>query len=94
MSDTVKLIVEIPKVPKNDHERWVLAHGTPLDSNSEQAEVQAYFDGQAYGWEEGRKDLCDKISAEINTPNRGTCDYFIVDRIEEIISECREGDSE
>lgn len=31
MSDTVKLIIEIPKVPKNDHERWVLSHGTPLD---------------------------------------------------------------
>lgn len=26
------------------------------------------------------------IQAEINTPNRGTCDYFIVDRIEEIIN--------
>lgn len=23
---------------------------------------------------------------EINSPNRGTCDYFIVDRIEEIIN--------
>ena len=30
MSDTVKLIIEIPKAPKNDHERWVLAHGIPL----------------------------------------------------------------
>lgn len=26
------------------------------------------------------------IQAEINTPNRGTCDYFIVDKIEEIIN--------
>lgn len=26
-----------------------------------------------------------KIYAEINKPNRGTCDYFIVDRIEEIV---------
>lgn len=39
-------------------------------------------------------EILNKISAEINTPNRGTCDYFIVDRIEEIISEYREGDSE
>lgn len=31
MSNTVKIIIEIPKVPKNDHERWVLAHGTPLE---------------------------------------------------------------
>ena len=30
MTDTVQLIIEIPKTPKNDHERWVLAHGTPL----------------------------------------------------------------
>lgn len=66
MSDTVKLIIEIPKAPKNDHERWVLAHGIPLDSNSEQAEVQAYFDGQAYGWEEGRKALIDDVKAEID----------------------------
>lgn len=65
MSDTVKLIIEIPKAPKNDHERWVLAHGTSLDSNSERAEVQAYFDGQAYGWEEGRKALIEDLKAEI-----------------------------
>lgn len=30
--------------------------------------------------------VIDKIKAEINTPNKGTCDYFIVDRIEEIIN--------
>lgn len=28
----------------------------------------------------------DEIRAEINTPNRGSCDYYIVDRIEEIIN--------
>lgn len=26
-----------------------------------------------------------KIQAKINTPNRGACDYFIVDKIEEIV---------
>ena len=31
------------------------------------------------------------IQAEINTPNRGTCDYFIVDRIEEIINKYKAG---
>ena len=31
--------------------------------------------------------ILDKIRAEINSPNRGSCDYFIVDRIEEIINE-------
>lgn len=30
--------------------------------------------------------VLDKIKEEINSPNRGTCDYFIVDRIEEIIN--------
>ena len=38
------------------------------------------------GYEDGKNDVLDKISAVINTPNRGTCDYFIVDRIEEIIN--------
>ena len=33
-----------------------------------------------------REPILDKIRAEINSPNRGTCDYFIVDRIEEIIN--------
>lgn len=30
--------------------------------------------------------VLDKIEDEINSSNRGTCDYFIVDRIEEIIN--------
>lgn len=33
-----------------------------------------------------QESILDKIRAEINSPNRGTCDYFIVDRIEEIIN--------
>lgn len=32
-----------------------------------------------------KAEVLDKIRAWINSPNRGTCDYFIVDRIEEII---------
>ncbi len=31
------------------------------------------------------QNIIDKIREEINSPNRGTCDYFIVDQIEEII---------
>ena len=27
----MKLVIEIDEVPKNDHERWVLEHGRPLD---------------------------------------------------------------
>lgn len=38
-------------------------------------------------------EVLDKIRAEIDTPNRNTCDYFIVDRIEEIIDKYR-GDAE
>ena len=34
-----------------------------------------------------------KILAEINTPNRGSCDYFIVDQIEEIVRKYK-GESE
>lgn len=30
--------------------------------------------------------MINDIQTEINTPNRSTCDYFIVDRIEEIIN--------
>ena len=43
-----------------------IKNGTPLDSNSERAEVQAYFDGEAYGWEQGRKALIEDVKAEIN----------------------------
>jgi len=32
-----------------------------------------------------QESILDKIEKEINSPNRGTCDYYIVDRIEEII---------
>lgn len=32
------------------------------------------------------KEVLNEIEEEINSPNRGTCDYFIVDRIEEIIN--------
>lgn len=38
--------------------------------------------------------ILDKIEKEINSPNRGTCDYFIVDRIEEIINKYKEESKE
>lgn len=50
-------------------------HGTPLDSNSEKAEVQAYFDGEAYGWEQGRKALIDEVKAEIEKLDEGITSY-------------------
>ena len=43
MSDTVKLIIEIPKTPKNDHERWALAHGIPLDDVKAEIRKLKYF---------------------------------------------------
>lgn len=38
--------------------------------------------------------VIDDIQAEINTPDRGTCDYFIVDRIEEIINKYKANNEE
>ena len=35
------------------------------------------------------ENMLDQLEEEINSPNRGTCDYFIVDRIEEIINKYR-----
>ena len=73
----MKLIIDIPE---NVYE-WVkntgkfgiyrfdtakaIKNGTPLDNNSERVEVQAYFDGEAYGWEQGRKALVDDVKTEI-----------------------------
>ena len=75
MSDKVKVVIEIPKETKrifdkteNDNLGIVgraVKNGIPLDNDSERAEVQAYFDGQAYGWEQGRKALIEELKAEI-----------------------------
>lgn len=43
---------------------------------------------------EPKTDILEQIIAEINTSNRGTCDYYIVDRIEEIINEYQKGGAE
>ena len=79
MSETVKIIIEIPKATYEDLKSGKIysslceapqgliegiLNGTPLDNNSERAEVQAYFDGEAYGWVYGRKALIDDIKAE------------------------------
>ena len=80
MSDTVKLIIEIPKERYTDILRiadvqmvrcmptleQVVANGTPLDNNSDRAEVQAYFDGESFGWDEGREALIEELKAEID----------------------------
>jgi hypothetical protein len=47
-----------------------IKNGTPLDRDSEQDEVQAYYAGMSCGWEEGRKDLIDDVKNEIyNIPS-------------------------
>jgi len=70
----MKLIIDIPVEKYNEYKRIgdsrdvlfeAIRNGTPLDSNSERAEVQAYFDGEAYGWEQGRKALIDDVKAEM-----------------------------
>ena len=75
MDDKVKLIIEIPKKvfearKTGEISPWVtipildaVQNGIPLDNDSDRAEAQAYFDGQAYGWEEGRKALV-KVTKE------------------------------
>lgn len=81
MSDTVKLIIEIDNVTYSDIKKGkiyssfrdvplesveAIANGTPLANDSERAEVQAYFAGQTYGWEQGRKALIEELKAEID----------------------------
>ncbi len=78
MSDDMKLIIEIPKsdyeaicankedaIIAHDTCRRIANNGIPLDSDSERAETQAYFAGEAYGWEQGRKALIDDVTAEV-----------------------------
>lgn len=75
MSETVKLIIEIPKEIADDIKEaykgddvlyCAVKYSTPLANDSDRAEVQAYFDGEAYGWEQGRKALIDDVKAEID----------------------------
>lgn len=97
MSDKVKLIIEIPKATYEDLKSGKIysslceapqgliegiRNGTLLDSNSERAEVQAYFDGEAYGWEQGRKALIDDAKAEINEEREFARDDFRQYKIE------------
>lgn len=92
MSDTVKLIIEISKATYEDIKSGKIysslceapqgivegiQNGIPLD-DIDSDETRAYFDGQAYGWEEGRKDLRDEISAEIEH-EKGKWDYLSSD---------------
>lgn len=78
MNDNIKLIIEIdPRIKyaiQNNKGVTLgnqidicnaIKNGIPLDNDSERAETQAYFAGEAYGWEQGRKALIDDVKAEI-----------------------------
>ena len=81
MSDNIKLIIEIPKEIYErckEYKLWsydaethegAVAQGTPLANDSERAETQASFAGEAYGWEQGRKALIEEVKAEIEKLN-------------------------
>lgn len=96
MSDTVKLIIEIPKKEYEAYKELIainigrcsgkgiiqtclkaVKNGTPLDSNSERAEVQAYFAGESYGWEQGRKALIEDAKAEMEKLPTDYCGGYI-----------------
>lgn len=63
----IKIKEELNYVVYCDRQILAIANGTPLDEDLEslRAEVQAYFAGEAYGWEQGRKSLIEDIKAEI-----------------------------
>ena len=72
----MKLVIDIPQdyyeIIKHDVEHHlsnfrtfeIIGNGIPLD-DIDSDETKAYFDGQAYGWEQGRKELIDDVKAEI-----------------------------
>lgn len=72
-------------------------NGIPLANDSEKAKVQAYFDGQAYGWEQGRKALIDDVKAKIKLMDYHMidCDVLVSqDEVLDIIEKYKEGDKE
>ncbi len=105
----MKLIIDIPEV---DYEcakqRWMrgnsahmmdyyISKGTPLYSDSEQDEVQAYFAGMSYGWEEGRKDLIDDVKVKIEnaiTLYIGIVRYVEAEKVIKILDNIDKAESE
>ena len=100
-ADTVKLIIEIPKPMYENVQNGTycgtlykeLKNGMPLDSNSELAEVEAYFAGQIYGWEQGRKALIDDAKAKITALRYGSDTYkHAIDDVIEILDNIGKGE--
>lgn len=108
MSEKVKLIVTLSKGQYENLKdiqfgsigsRMIfnaVKNGIPLD-NIDSDETKAYFDGQAYGWEEGRKALIEDLKAEIEKDTREyVCDEFVdgLNHALEIIDNIGKGDKE
>lgn len=72
-----------------DLQNLIDSEGIPFWAKPSLQKVMETVEAERERYIEERKtnDVLDKIRAVINSPNRGTCDYFIVDRIEEIINE-------
>ena len=80
-----KAIKNLPSVyPKSDN------------SNIHDKLCSYYQDGYKQGYEDSKSDnsVLEDIKAIINTPIRGTCDYFIVDEIEKYINKHISGKEE
>lgn len=69
----MKIVIDLPEwyieeTKDFKHPNFVdkaIAEGRQLDEDTEEPETKAYFDGQAYGWEEGRKALINDAKAMI-----------------------------
>lgn len=81
----------------------IIRNGIPLDEDLEslRAEVRAYFNGQAYGWEQGRKALIEEVKAEIENRSYGVANESVIQgemyerrAVLEIIDKHIDGESE
>ena len=99
---TLDKAIEVYEFWANAHERDAEYHrplGYSHETIANVTEGQAREERQIAEWLKelkAHREAFVKIKEEINSQNGGICDYFIVDRIEEIINEYRpkEGEGE
>lgn len=90
-----KMIKRAAQKPSGTYEEMVTFHlGTIATMLTDISKSLAVLADNADGAKDALLKVIDDIQAEINTPDRGTCDYFIVDRIEEIINEYKADNEE
>lgn len=58
-----------------------------LEGTREKAETKAYFDGQSYGWEEGRKALIDDVMSVFDDFMCGEVDEEGLDTFREMLKD-------